>query len=162
MSRGLTNNNPGNIKKSGTIYQGEVIPSLDPVFKQFQTLAYGYRAMFMLLHYYIRKGFNTIEKIITRYAPPEENATAAYISFVENKTGIGRQVVLTRQDAESIMKIGAAISWMENGEPANDQALKEGYTMTGFWQTVAKKLPGISAGLVILAVIFFSFIQQRK
>lgn len=46
MSRGLKNHNPGNIRQSATKYIGEVRPSQDKSFKQFSSMAYGYRAMF--------------------------------------------------------------------------------------------------------------------
>ena len=43
MSRGLSNCNPGNIRQSKVRYKGEVQPSRDPAFKQFESLAWGYR-----------------------------------------------------------------------------------------------------------------------
>lgn len=36
--RGLRNNNPGNIRLSSTKYQGEVQPSQDTAFKQFESM----------------------------------------------------------------------------------------------------------------------------
>ena len=75
MSRGLNNRNPGNIRRSTTKYLGEVAPSRDAVFKQFETMAWGYRAMFVLLDSYSRKGYRTIRQMISRYAPPVENHT---------------------------------------------------------------------------------------
>ena len=41
MSRGLSNCNPGNIRQSKVRYKGEVQPSRDPAFKQFESLATG-------------------------------------------------------------------------------------------------------------------------
>ena len=41
MSRGLSNCNPGNIRQSKVRYKGEVQPSRDPAFKQFESLACG-------------------------------------------------------------------------------------------------------------------------
>ena len=44
-ARGMRNNNPLNIIKSEKInWQGEVKPSTDPNFAQFETLEYGLRA----------------------------------------------------------------------------------------------------------------------
>lgn len=43
-ARGLRNNNPGNIRINDDLFQGEVRPSKDKSFKQFETMAYGYRA----------------------------------------------------------------------------------------------------------------------
>ena len=50
QARGLRNNNPLNIIKNKNInWQGEVKPSTDPNFAQFETLEYGLRAAFKLL-----------------------------------------------------------------------------------------------------------------
>ena len=40
MSRGLENRNPGNIRQSRVRYKGEVRPSRDPEFKQFESPAW--------------------------------------------------------------------------------------------------------------------------
>lgn len=85
LPRGLRNRNPGNIRQSSTKYLGEVQPSQDREFKQFQSIEYGYRAMFVLLeHYYRKRGLKTIRQIISRYAPPVENNTEYYIGQVAN------------------------------------------------------------------------------
>ena len=53
LARGMRNNNPLNIIKSEKInWQGEVKPSTDPNFAQFETLEYGLRAAFKLLQTY--------------------------------------------------------------------------------------------------------------
>ena len=52
MSRGLRNNNPGNIRRSKVRYRGEVHPSQDPEFRQFSAPEWGYRAIFVLLDTY--------------------------------------------------------------------------------------------------------------
>ena len=52
MSRGLRNNNPGNIRLDGVHWKGEKEPSTDNEFKQFETKARGYRAMFQCLNTY--------------------------------------------------------------------------------------------------------------
>jgi len=53
-ARGLRNNNPGNIRLSRTVWQGEIRPSRDRSFCQFRTMAYGYRALIKLLQNYRR------------------------------------------------------------------------------------------------------------
>ena len=88
MSRGLSNCNPGNIRQSKVRYKGEVQPSRDPAFKQFESLAWGYRAVFVLLHTYrVRHGLRTVRGMISRWAPPVENHTEAYIRAVAADTG---------------------------------------------------------------------------
>ena len=62
----------------------------DGAFCQFDSLAYGWRAAFILLTrtYYNNYGADTIGKIISRWAPQIENDTRGYIRFVSEWTGI--------------------------------------------------------------------------
>ena len=88
-ARGLRNNNPGNIRINGDLFQGEVRPSKDKSFKQFTTMAYGYRAMFKILSNYFKNyKLDTIRKMIIRWAPQKENHTEAYIKAVSDYAGI--------------------------------------------------------------------------
>ena len=98
LQRGLNNNNPGNIVKDSQVWLGEVVPSTDVRFKQFRTRAHGYRAIFVNLSSYIRKGHNTIQKIITRWAPAFENNTASYIAHVSAMSGIGKDTPISVGD----------------------------------------------------------------
>lgn len=69
VSRGLRNNNPGNIRLSATLWQGEVRPSQDKSFCQFKNMAYGYRALIKLLQNYRRLYHcRTIADFIQRWA----------------------------------------------------------------------------------------------
>lgn len=89
MTRGLRNNNPGNIRHDGTRWQGEIIPSTDFAFKQFKTMAYGYRAMLKLLrNYALLHHCYTIRTMVSRWAPPSENDTKSYITTVAKVAGI--------------------------------------------------------------------------
>lgn len=119
MARGLSNNNPGNIRISGTRYQGEIQPSKDRAFKQFETMAYGYRAMFMLLYtYQKRHGLRTIRQMISRWAPPTENFTENYIRYVAQWSEIGADTRIDTLIESTMVPIVAAMSRMENGVPA--------------------------------------------
>lgn len=51
----------------------------------FDTAEHGFRAAFLLLKNYYRKGVNTIPAIIARWAPYVENPTASYIEFIAKK-----------------------------------------------------------------------------
>ncbi len=46
---------------------------------------YGWRAAFVLLKNYHKKGFRTISQIVHRFAPASENPTSSYVSFVSDK-----------------------------------------------------------------------------
>lgn len=130
MSRGLRNNNPGNIRRSRVRYQGEVRPSRDTDFKEFETMAYGYRAMFVLLDTYSsRYGLHTIRSMLNRYAPPEENLTESYIRFVSDYSGIlPNEMVDTRCQGDMI-PIVSAMSRIENGISANLADVEEGWRL---------------------------------
>ena len=129
MSRGLRNFNPGNIRISGVRYLGEVQPSQDKAFKQFETMAWGYRAMFVLLDSYHRRGIQTIRTMINRYAPPIENHTDNYINFVATKSGVTPDEVLDPQSKEIMIPIVSAMSQIENGSTAVASEVNEGWEL---------------------------------
>ena len=116
LPRGMRNKNPGNIRISISEWQGEVPvdENTDGTFEQFTEMKYGIRALMKLLIKYIRSGRDTIEKVITRYAPGNENNTEAYIQAVCNYTGFQRDEVL-KPDENTIKKMAYAISHHENG-----------------------------------------------
>ncbi len=100
QSRGMRNNNPLNIIKSEKInWQGEVKPSTDPNFAQFEstdpnfaqfeTLEYGLRAAFKLLRtYYQKHGCRTIRQIVARWDPEGPKVIDAYVRTVCKHTGL--------------------------------------------------------------------------
>ena len=127
-SRGLKNLNPGNIRKSAVKYTGEKSHSTDPSFKQFESLEAGYRAIFVLLHTYRVRGYaDTIESLISRYAPPSENNTEMYIRRVERQSATLRDKKLNTLSAEQMIPIVAAISEVENGTTADLTAIQAGW-----------------------------------
>lgn len=130
MSRGLRNNNPGNIRRSRVRYQGEVRPSRDADFKEFETMAYGYRAMFVLLDTYSsRYGLHTIRSMLNRYAPPEENLTESYICFVSDYSGILPDEPIDTRCQGDMIPIVSAMSKIENGVSANRDEVLQGWDL---------------------------------
>jgi hypothetical protein len=130
VSRGLRNCNPGNIRQSKTRYKGEKPHSTDSAFKQFETLEWGYRAILMLLHTYRVRGYgDTIAKMISRYAPPFENNTEAYISRVCQQTGIDRDQRLNTLNSVQMIPIVSAISAVENGVKADEEVVARGWEL---------------------------------
>ena len=130
LSRGYRNNNPLNIRRSRDKWKGMSPKQTDPAFVQFQTMAYGYRAAFVLLRTYRQKyGYNTIRQIVKRWAPPSENNTDRYIENVSRWTGIDPDKLIAGQDANAMMAIVAAMSRMENGVQARMEEVAEGWRM---------------------------------
>lgn len=129
QSRGYTNCNPGNIEQNKDFFQGEIKPSQDARFKQFKSMAYGYRAMFVTLDTYRKRGRNTINKIIQAWAPSVENHTDKYIECVEKWSGVDRHKVLTQNSGDDYIEIVAAMSRMENGIIAEMSDVLYGFTL---------------------------------
>lgn len=129
LPRGLRNNNPGNIRLSSTRYLGEV-DSTDSAFKQFKTMAHGYRAMFVLLHTYQKRyRLNTIEDMVSRYAPAVENHTKAYIDAVSEWSGVPATSRITTTNGDIMVPVVAAMSRVENGVFANMDDVAKGWDM---------------------------------
>lgn len=119
LPRGLRNCNPCNIRISKTRYLGEITPSQDRAFKQFQSMDWGYRAVFVLLHhYYHKRNLKTIRQIINRYAPPVENNTDNYIKAVASAVYLSPDAIIPIEDRDTMLLLVSAMSKVENGTPA--------------------------------------------
>lgn len=130
LTRGIRNCNPGNIRINSDVFQGEINPSKDSVFKQFYTMAYGYRAIFVILRTYFRNyKLDTIRKLITRWAPTNENHTEAYIATVADRTGISPDDSIYPENREIMIRIVSAISYVENGIEADMADVIKGWEL---------------------------------
>ena len=126
--RGLRNNNPLNIRHNADLFQGE-IKGNDKLFKTFSSMPYGYRAAFLILATYLSRGDNTIEKIISRWAPPSENKTQTYISTVVKYSGVTADEILTATSGDKYILIVSAMSFVENGINADINQIKAGFAL---------------------------------
>ena len=113
--RGIRNNNPLNIR-IGNDWQGEKLPNTDGSFEQFTEMKWGLRAGFIVLRNYINKyGLNTIEKIIKRWAPSNENNTKEYIRRVCEQTGFDRTTSIDTSNSCQMILLVEAMCVVENG-----------------------------------------------
>ena len=143
MTRGLRNNNPLNIRRNNTKWQGLSATQTDKSFFQFTSMAYGYRAAFKTLQTYILNKYDTdkdgtaneLEDVIMRWAPPCENNTDVYIATVEKRSGISRHTILNRNNREQLVAVVAAMSYVENGVPANMDDVMKGWELIQEKQT---------------------------
>lgn len=128
LSRGLRNNNPGNIRHSNiTKWKGQSAEQPDKSFVHFDTMEYGYRAMAKtLLTYYRKHKLNTIRDIISRWAPSNENNTEAYIRSVSNSMSLGPEKPFKVDEQPMLVSLCAAISKVENGVSANRYHVEKG------------------------------------
>ena len=129
-TRGYRNANPLNIRINSDKFQGEIQPSGDKEFKQFETMAYGYRAAFRILKTYINNyKCDTIRKIISRFAPANENHTENYIRVVSERSGIPADDPIYADNREMMIRIVAAMSYVENGREAEMADVIRGWEM---------------------------------
>ena len=129
IPRGIRNNNPLNIRV-GNVWLGEVKNPTDPLFEQFNSMEYGLRAGFVLLRRYIRHyKRQTIEDIISSWAPSNENNTKAYIDTVVKVSGIPSNRILHYSDKESMCKLVDAMCFVENGKHVSMEKITKGYDL---------------------------------
>lgn len=161
---GLRNNNPGNIRP-GDNWQGAM--GENGGFIVFENILWGIRALGTDIRTKINNGYNTIEKLITRYAPPTENNTAAYISAVVNYTGISSRATLIA-DFNTLSALIRAIMNVELGAPFSaiitNNEIAQGIDM------MSGEIPGgvLAAGagisaavLIFAALLFYKNVIQR-
>lgn len=140
---GMRNNNPGNIRVSDIAWQGKV--GNDGQFEQFATPEAGVRAAMVNLRTSISvDGNDTLAKAISKWAPPNENNTAAYIADVSKKTGISPDATLNPNDKGQMSSVLSAIFQHEN----KGQTPAAGALATGIDAAYgdAKLPPGVAPG----------------
>ena len=146
--RGIRNNNPLNIRLSSDKWQGQINgkgnidgnSSLsseraggEAVFCVFSSMEYGWRAAFVILckTYYGKYKLRTIRDIVSRWAPPKENNTPAYIRHVSDYTGIGpdRDLGDPQTHPTNWLLIGYAMAVMENGKTLPPIPMIKGFSL---------------------------------
>jgi len=135
--RGVRNNNPGNIDRSRTPWQGEDRSAAalrrEKRFCVFLTPAAGFRALARLMLTYRNKhGLRTVAQIIHRWAPPTENDTNAYAVQVARAVGVSPDTAIDVTHAKVMFAIVKAIAHHESGGDFwPDETIKEGIAAAG-------------------------------
>lgn len=130
--RGLRNNNPGNLVKTRLSWVGKLKNGKDPRFEQFEALKYGIRAQMMDVINDIKKGKNTITKLIQEYAPAFENDTNGYINNVAKSVNLDPNEVIKTIDTKFILALSRAIYKVELGKyhlDISDLDIKDGFNL---------------------------------
>ena len=110
-------------------YKGET-ESDDAAFKTFASTAWGYRAMFVLLHTYrVRHRIATLRGMIARWAPPSENDTGAYLRTVVRRSGVDPAAEIDTRDGPTMTRIAAAMARVENGVEPDEAEIAEGWRL---------------------------------
>lgn len=133
--RGIRNNNPGNIEYNKTVnWQGQL--GSDGRFIKFKAPEYGIRALVRILKTYQRKHkLRSIEQMITRWAPPNENNTHAYIQAVAEKVGVYPGQPFDLSNPTLTRRLVKAIISHENGAQYehyySDEVINQGLWLAG-------------------------------
>lgn len=129
LPRGIRNNDPGNIRDSSTRWLGEDPANKDKVFEDFLKPVYGIRAIAKILLNYERfYGLDTIRKLISRWAPANENNTEAYIRLVSSMSGIEADTKI--RVADCLERIIPGIIQQENSQqPYSASLIKQACDM---------------------------------
>lgn len=126
-ARGIRNNNPGNIRLSEDRWHGQ-IEGADKAFCTFQTMFHGIRALMkLLLNYHTLHGLSSVEQIIRRYAPANENHTGQYIDFVCGWMGVNRNYRIGIRAKPRWTELAAAICFYESRYHATPEELSQAY-----------------------------------
>ncbi len=113
QTRGVKNNNPLNLRQTNIDWKHESSKDLDPEFEEFDSMMWGLRAGLRNMRTWFNRGNQTIEKLISVWAPETENNTEDYIDYVAGKTGIPREAVFEWQK-DVIYSIAKAMCKIES------------------------------------------------
>lgn len=149
LPRGIRNNNPGNIERANSQWQGLAEDqSDDPRFAIFKAPAWGIRALARtLITYFDKYGINTVRAAINRWAPPVENDTGSYVMQVSRAIGVSPDAVLDFHDYKVLCPMVQAIIRHENGNPT-DYGVKPHGTINGWYDATT-----IDEGLKLAGVV---------
>ncbi|EPV1274833.1 lytic transglycosylase domain-containing protein [Escherichia coli] len=118
LSRGIRNNNPGNLNFAGQ--KGATLESgPNARFASFPTMLEGIAALDRQVRLYLKRGKNTIDQIIDIYAPSSDgNNTSSYKSYLSQYTGLGVKEKIDGSNFEIMRKLIQGIINHENGDAA--------------------------------------------
>ncbi|HFF8968204.1 lytic transglycosylase [Serratia marcescens] len=138
--RGIRNNNPGNLN-----YVGQNGATLEdhatPRFARFNSAFEGFAALGKQIKAYYNgtskaagyQKLQSVEGIISRFAPASENNTQAYINKLSKMLGVGRGDSLNIQDPQVLATLMNGITQIENGKNpyAPEMVLKAAQSAVG-------------------------------
>lgn len=127
MTRGLRNNNPGNIKYDGTAWEGLADPPTDGTFAIFVSPEYGIRAMARILTNYVEVDGvpATVDALVRRWTATDQDA---YVDNVSRWVGVNPDQPLDL--ASALPAVVAGMIRQENGlQPYADATIAQGVAL---------------------------------
>jgi len=123
-SLGLRLNNPGNLEFRNQAYAIPGGPG--GRWANFASPGEGLFALGRQLEMYGMRGINSVQSIVSKWAPPGENNTAGYIRDVMKRTGYSADQALNLQDPAVLSNLMNAVIWHEQGKNPYQAGLVSG------------------------------------
>lgn len=137
--RGVRTNNPLNLSFAN---QPNAIGT-DGRFAVFQTPEEGVAASVRQLQLYGQRGLNTIDQIVSRWAPPSENNTPAYIQAVAQRVGVSPNQEIDLSDPNIMRRLVNAMSVQEVGRVIPEDVLQRGVEL-GYQPPQQRQQPSLT------------------
>lgn len=157
---GITLNNWGNVRVSKQPWKGK-IPQTQYAFEKFERPVDGIRVMILLMRTYMKRGVNTLDKLIHTYAPPHENDTATYVDNVSKWAGVGKYDPL-KLDQDTAFRITAAMVKQETGAKVTPQLFGEAWKASGANFIQAVKDSKMTLPIALLALGGMLYILKNR
>lgn len=127
IPRGIRNNNPLNIRISGSLWLGKVplAQNTDGAFEQFDTMEHGLRAAIINIRTIVnrrrRRGqVTTVKDLINIWAPSEDgNDTLGYVEQVTSLTGLSPHRIVAIRNKNMIVRLVWGMAYVETGRDIN-------------------------------------------
>lgn len=135
MTLGVRQRNPGNLRPTSVLWQGEIkATGANPNYCVFEDATYGIRAIaeVMLTYRNVHK-LNTLRGIISRWAPPlDDNPTDAYVRAMVDYVGCGPDAMIDVTNPTTMQAVVRGIIREENaGYVYPDDVLNQGLALAG-------------------------------
>ena len=134
MNRCVRNNNPLNIVRSKSPWEGKKVEQTDADFVQFENIVWGFRAAWVLFRTYLtRRGVKNLGQLIRRWCP--DRTAPAYIKWVSRRSGVKEDFPLQfhAEYYEDLSKIMLYMARYEGYNVYTDEellnAIKKGWDM---------------------------------
>jgi hypothetical protein len=133
-ARGIRNNSPGNLRYDADIHWTGLDgpPHDEDGYCRFKSPTFGIRALAKDLLSKYKRGLHSVTDIITVYAPPSENNTAAYIHAVCDAMDVAPRddIHLTDRQNDNLEYLIRAIITHENGsQPYDSLTIRQAISM---------------------------------
>lgn len=124
----IARNNIFNIR-NGEKWLGRMSNAGVKGFCEFVSVPYCVRAALCILRSYSRRGISDVGSIIKTWAPPSENNTSAYISFVCDRLSVSRSYVISVYRPLDCYNFLASMAKFETGFILLPSIFDEGYSL---------------------------------